>query len=442
MLGFLLFNFSLILLSSQLTFFVLCSFVCLSMVIWALKFPLSEGVNHLSLVFGYDILGYILVFLTLWIVYLGLLSSGILFREKINFSPFIFLSLLLLLTLLVTFLTYDALMFYFSFEASLIPLLLLIVGYGAQPEKLRAGLYMLFYTMFGSLPLLLGLFFSLNFLHSLNFFYFSLCPYELPYILFFFINGAFFIKLPGYLVHLWLPKAHVEAPVFGSMILAGVMLSMGGYGMLRFIPLFLSYLILYGDLILSFFLGGGVIMSIVCLSQSDMKGLVAYSSVGHMSMFLGGVFSLSIYGYMGALVIMLAHGFTSSGLFSIVNMVYERLHTRSLLMIRGLMMLFPGLSLLWFILSVSNMAAPPFLNLLGELFLSFGIVSVSLFYMVPLGLMFFLAGCYSLYLFSISQHGKVWVFSTSPPLSVKECLILWGHIYPLLLIVLNLSLIF
>lgn len=441
MLAFLIYNFSLILLIPFLNFLPLLCLLSFSLFLWSFYFPLEGGLSNLSLIFGCDTLSYVLVYLTLWIIYLGLLARLNLVKEGYNFFLFIFLSYFLILTLLITFLTYNVMFFYFSFEASLIPLLMLIVGYGYQPEKLRAGIYILFYTIFGSLPLLVGLLFISIDLGNLNFFYYIMFSQELSGYLFFFINFAFLIKLPGYLVHLWLPKAHVEAPVFGSIILAGVILKIGGYGILRLIPLFIGFLIIYGDLILSFFLGGGVIISVVCLSQRDLKGLVAYSSVSHISIFLGGLFSLRVYGYKGSLVIILAHGFTSSGLFRIVNMVYERMHTRSLLIIRGLIIVLPSLSILWFIFSVRNMAAPPFLNLLGELFLSFGVVRFSLWYIVPLGLIFFLAGCYSLYIYSISQHGKFWLFSNFNPLDLREYIIIWGHIYPLLLLVLNADLI-
>lgn len=123
---------------------------------WGLIFPLWGGVGHLSLFFGGDLLSYGLVFLTLWVLYLGLLARGGLKKEGFNFSFYIFLCFLILVTLIFTFLCLDLLFFYFSFEASLIPLILLIVGYGFQPEKLKAGVYILFYTLFGSLPLLIG----------------------------------------------------------------------------------------------------------------------------------------------------------------------------------------------------------------------------------------------------------------------------------------------
>lgn len=406
MLAFLIFNFSFLFLTYFLNFRLVLTFLSLSLFLWVFYFPLDGGVSNLSLVFSCDNLSYTLVFLTLWVLYLGVLARGRLKENKVHFFIFIFLVLFLLFTLLVTFLCYDIILFYFAFEASLIPLLIIIVGYGFQPEKLRAGLYILFYTIIGSLPLLLGLILGYFEIGGSNFFFYSLLFNELAGVYFFFIYLAFFIKLPGYLFHLWLPKAHVEAPVFGSMILAGVMLKIGGYGIIRLIPLFVGFISLYGDLIISFFLGGGVVISIVCLVQRDLKGLVAYSSVGHIGIFVGGLFSLSVYGYIGSLVIMLAHGFTSSGLFSLVNIVYERFHSRSLFMIRGLLIIIPSLSFLWFLFSISNIAAPPFLNLLGELFLSFGVVGVSSFFMLPLGLIFFLAGGYSLYFFSISQHGK------------------------------------
>lgn len=171
MLAFLIFNFSFLFLTYFLNFRLVLTFLSLSLFLWVFYFPLDGGVSNLSLVFSCDNLSYTLVFLTLWVLYLGVLARGRLKENKVHFFIFLFLVLFLLFTLLVTFLCYDIILFYFAFEASLIPLLIIIVGYGFQPEKLRAGLYILFYTIIGSLPLLLGLILGYFEIGGSNFFF-------------------------------------------------------------------------------------------------------------------------------------------------------------------------------------------------------------------------------------------------------------------------------
>lgn len=390
-----------------------------------------------------DTISYILLLLTVFIVALGLLSSYDLVKRSKGAKVFVSLVLVLLNFLIFSFRVNDLLLFYVFFEASLIPLTVVVIGYGNQPEKVEAGLYMLFYTIFGSLPLLIGLMAIESDSGSLSFGYLGYSCYRLSLLYFPLVSLAFLIKLPVYLVHLWLPKAHVEAPVFGSMLLAGIILKLGGYGLIRFLPFFVDVIVTYLDLILSFSLVGGGLVSLICLSQGDLKSLVAYSSVGHIMIFLGGLFSLSYYGAIGGLVLIIAHGLTSSGMFSLINMIYERIHSRSMLLIRGVLLVSPLISMFWFILRASNMAAPPFLNLAGELYLSFGLLGVDKLYGVPLGLIFFLGGAYSMYFFALTQHGALWgrnrFYSQMNP---RESFIILAHVFPLLILVLKLDLLF
>jgi len=152
---------------------------------------------------------------------------------------------------------------------------------------------------------------------------------------------AFLLKLPLYIFHLWLPRAHVEAPVAGSMILAGVLLKLGGYGLIRVFPII--YFFKFRYLFVSVGLFGGLLSGLVCLSQIDVKALVAYSSVGHMGIVLCGVLSFTRVGEVGGYVIIIGHGFCSSGLFCMVNFIYERFVSRRIFLIRGLMVIFPSM---------------------------------------------------------------------------------------------------
>nr|YP_010384294.1 NADH dehydrogenase subunit 4 [Odontodactylus havanensis]UGW52148.1 NADH dehydrogenase subunit 4 [Odontodactylus havanensis] len=390
--------------------------------------------NLLSCSFGLDWLSYILILLSFWIMLLVLMSSQAIL-DKNNFHK-IFLITCCMLTffLVMTFGSTDLLLFYISFEASLIPTLILILGWGYQPERIGAGIYMMFYTLTASLPLLV----SLMILHSCGGSLTIGMAYNVVnsgfiYKVWYFASVfAFIVKLPMFMFHLWLPKAHVEAPVAGSMILAGVLLKLGGYGLMRIVPLFSEANNQLCWVWVSVSLVGGVLVSIMCLRQVDIKALIAYSSVAHMGMVLCGVTIFNWWGTNGAVVVMVGHGLCSSGLFFMINMVYERLSSRSLLINKGLLNIMPTMAMWWFLLCAGNMAAPPTLNLLGEVQLIISIMNWSSFNMIGVGLLSFFSAAYTLYLFSISQHGKYYngVFSCCSG-KVREYLVLMLHWLPL-----------
>nr|YP_009343043.1 NADH dehydrogenase subunit 4 [Cambarus robustus]APS87270.1 NADH dehydrogenase subunit 4 [Cambarus robustus]UZC55683.1 NADH dehydrogenase subunit 4 [Cambarus robustus] len=385
----------------QLALFLMCFLVLMSLGHDFYMFNLGGQL-------GTDYLSAILVMLSVWVIVLVIFSSQMVKKMNKFSGLFLLMNLVLLFALLMTFCSMDYLMFYLSFESSLIPTLILILGWGYQPERTQAGIYMLFYTLFASLPLLTSLISLYKVGGSLTMGLTKTGMGGLSMISvfwYFFTVLAFVVKLPMYMFHLWLPKAHVEAPVAGSMILAGVLLKLGGYGLARVLSIFVEENKMFSWVWVGIGVLGGVIVSVLCLRQVDMKSLIAYSSVAHMSLVLSGLVVFNWWGLNGAVIIMVGHGLCSSGLFCLSNIVYERLGSRSLLVNKGLLNLMPSLGLWWFLLSTSNMAAPPSLNLLGEINLIISVVSWSKVSMISLVGLSFFSAAYTLYLYSISQHG-------------------------------------
>nr|YP_010417435.1 NADH dehydrogenase subunit 4 [Junonia evarete]USF17490.1 NADH dehydrogenase subunit 4 [Junonia evarete] len=395
--------------------------------------------SNLSYMMGCDLISYGLILLSIWISSLMIMASENLYKSKFYDNFFLLNIVMLLIMLYLTFSVMNLFMFYLFFEGSLIPTLMLIIGWGYQPERIQAGMYLLFYTLFVSLPLLLGIFFIYDKMSSMMMYFMKFYNYDML-LLYLSMVMAFLVKMPMYFTHLWLPKAHVEAPVSGSMILAAIMLKLGGYGLLRILVILQKINLKIGFIWIVISLIGGLYISLKCFCQVDMKSLIAYSSVAHMSMVIGGIMTMNYWGFIGAYILMIGHGLCSSGMFCLSNISYERLGSRSLFLNSGMMNFMPSMSMWWFLFMSSNMAAPPSLNLMGEISLINSLVSWSWVSMIMLmGISFFSAG-YSLYLFSYTQHGKynLGVYSFYSGVS-REYLMLMLHWLPLNILVLKID---
>nr|UYG49125.1 NADH dehydrogenase subunit 4 [Abscondita chinensis] len=413
-------------------YWIIQFFFMLLLVFFFYSYSYNFYFSLLSYIFGCDYLTFFMILLSIWICILMLMASENIYFYN-NFTLFFnFVILMLLLSLVLTFCSMNMFVFYLFFEVSLIPTLLLILGWGYQPERIQAGMYMFMYTLFGSFPMMISLFYLYKCNMGLDFFYiFNINSFYL-YIC---TIVVFLIKMPMYFVHLWLPKAHVEAPVSGSMILAGVMLKLGGYGFLRFMKIFVEIGLKFNFVFISISLVGGFFISLICLRQMDIKSLIAYSSVSHMGLVLAGLMTLNLWGFYGAFLMMIAHGLCSSGLFCLANITYERLMSRSLFLNKGLINLMPSMSLWWFLLCSSNMGAPFSLNLISEIMLINSVISWSWLTFVFLSLMSFFGAAYSLFLYSHSQHGILYQGLYSFSLDkIREYLLLFLHWVPLNLV--------
>nr|UZT67433.1 NADH dehydrogenase subunit 4 [Melanips sp. ZJUH 20220003] len=382
--------------------------------------------------FYLDYYSFYLVLMTIWIISLMFLTS-----MNINFKfIYIFNLLTMLMSLMFTFMSINYFLFYLYFEISMIPTLLLIIGWGMQYERMEAGMYMIMYTLFASLPMMIILIKIYNLNNNLNMILLNNINLINNIYMYIYLLLAFLIKMPMFFFHLWLPKAHVEAPITGSMILAAIMLKLGSYGMLRIMMLMEKICMKFNLFIMIFSLMGSMYISIICLQQMDMKMLIAYSSVVHMGMTITSLMTLNYWGYKGALIMMISHGLTSSSLFFLVNINYERLMSRSLFINKGLMNIMPSLTLFWFLLSIFNTASPPSLNLFSEIMMINSILSWNMMFLLIIMILAMTNVVYMMFLFSSSQHGIIYknlnYFSF---INLREYLILYLHLIPILILI-------
>lgn len=392
---------------------------------------------------GLDLMSYTLILLRFWICRIIIIGREIIFYLKFYKEIFLLNVIIILLFLLMRFSIFNLFNFYLCFERSLIPIFIIIIGWGFQIERLQAGLYILLYTLIGSLPLLIIIFYLYRENYSLIFYNIKIYNFNYNFLIYIRIIIGFLIKLPIFLLHLWLPKAHVEAPVAGSIILAGVILKLGGYGLIRFLIILNKFNRKFSIYLVIISLIGGILIRLNCIQQRDIKLLVAYSSVGHIGIILGGILTLKDWGLISSLTIILSHGLCSSGLFFLININYERIGSRNLFLVKGIIHYIPKIRIWWFLFCILNIAAPPSLNLFREVGLINSLISWRTWSILRLIIIRFFAAGYSLYLFSFNQHGVFYIGNYNFYIeTLREYLILFLHWLPLNFLIINCDIIF
>jgi proton-translocating NADH-quinone oxidoreductase chain M len=368
----------------------------------------SIGSDFLNLVysFGLDGISIFFFFLSSLLIFLCILFiwNDALFKQySINL-------LLIELFLLVIFSVLDLFIFYIFFEAILIPMYLMIGIWGSRERKIRAVYLFFFYTLCGSIMMLIGILYIYSVTGTLNLEY--LLSWNFTFSEQVFLWLAFFLsfssKIPMFPFHIWLPEAHVEAPTVGSVLLAGILLKLGVYGFLRFsLTLFPEASLFFSPLVYLLSIIGVIYASMSAIRQTDLKRIIAYSSIAHMNLVTLGIFSFNIIGFEGAIIQSISHGFVSGGMFLLVGILYDRYHSRFLYYYGGLVHMMPVYSIFLLIFTMANIALPGTSSFVGEFLLLTGVYKANIITCIISALGVILCGAYSLWLYNRITFGNL-----------------------------------
>jgi NADH-quinone oxidoreductase subunit M len=389
---------------------------------------------------GIDGIALMLIVLSVFLMPICIGASWVAIDKRV---PEYMASFLLMEALMLgVFCAQDLMLFYIFFEGGLIPMFL-IIGIWGGAEKIKAAYKFFLYTLLGSVLMLIAMLYmvleagttSIPALMAHDF------PFDAQKWLWLAFFASFAVKMPMWPVHTWLPDAHVQAPTAGSVILAGVLLKMGGYGFIRFsLPMFPEASSYFIPLVFGLSGVAVVYTSLVALAQRDMKKLIAYSSVAHMAFVTFGLFAFNRQGIEGAMMVMLAHGLVSGALFLCVGVIYDRLHTREISRYGGLSDNMPGYALLFMVFTMASVGLPGTANFVGEFLALIGLYKVSSWAAVVATTGIILGAVYMLYLYWRICFGRLVHADAAamPDLSAREWWLLapiaacvfWMGIYP------------
>ena len=366
------------------------------------------GSNYLNLSysFGVDGISIFFFFLSSFLIFLCVLFV---WEEKL-LKEYLLILLILNLLLLLVFSVLDLFLFYIFFEAILIPMYLMIGTLGSRERKIRAAYLFFFYTLFGSLLMLIAIIYIYNIVGTLNLEY--LFNWTFTFNEQYWLWIAFFLsfasKIPMFPFHIWLPEAHVEAPTVGSVLLAGILLKLGVYGFLRFsITLFPLASLYFSPLVYFFSIVGVIYASLTAIRQTDFKRVIAYSSVAHMNLITLGIFSFNNISIEGSLLQSISHGFVSGALFLLIGVLYDRYHSRLLYYYGGLVHTMPMYSIFFLFFTLSNIALPGTSSFVGEFLILAGVYKTSILTSILGALGVILSGAYSLWLYNRLIFGNL-----------------------------------
>ena len=358
---------------------------------------------------GIDGISLSLILLTTLLMPLCILASWNSIQVRVK--EYMMLFLILEFTIIGVFIALDTILFYIFFEAVLIPMFLIIGIWGGE-NRVYASIKFFLYTLAGSVLMLAALIYLYIHYHTTsipvlidNVLYMDVGTQKILWLAMFI---AFAIKIPMFPVHTWLPDAHVQAPTAGSMILAGILLKMGGYGMIRFLLAMMPHVSeFFANFVFALSVIAIIYASLVALVQTDMKKLIAYSSVAHMGIVTIGLFTANAKGVQGAMIQMISHGIVSAALFFCVGILYDRLHTKEIAQYGGVVEKMPLFAALFMVCTMSSIGLPGTSGFIGEFLVLMGVYPVSNLVTILAAIGVVLGAAYMLWLYRRVMFGPI-----------------------------------